>query len=152
MQREAPSNSSAEFAERGSQRWLQVAIQQRPDVLLGQLKRPLRLSEDETIEWRSPLRQDRFVKYRDKAALRQAGIEKLPSRSLNEFWPARGPVWDAIGVAGKRSIFVEAKAHIAKMASPGTKATPESGRQSRRRRHCGHRHVDHPSACCVACV
>jgi hypothetical protein len=46
---------------------------------------------------------------------------------LRDFWPRRGPVWDAIGsTSAGTSIFVEAKAHIPEAASPGSRATPAS--------------------------
>jgi hypothetical protein len=128
MRREAKSGETAEFAQRGSQRWLQVAINCCPDVLFEALKGPLGLGADDCVEWRSPLRMDGFKEYRDGEALLQTGITKLRLRPLSEFWPARGPVWDAIGTAGKQPVFVEAKAHIAEMASPGTKASPDSRR------------------------
>lgn len=51
----------------------------------------------------------------------------LPVRSLSDFWPNRGPVWDAVAKVGTAaSLFVEAKAHIAEAASPPSKATPAS--------------------------
>ena len=43
-----------DFAERGSQRWLQIAAEKRPDVLLDALRTPLGLAGGYTIEWRSP--------------------------------------------------------------------------------------------------
>ena len=51
-------------------------------------------------------------------------MEALPVRALNDFWPPRGPVWDAIGRTTEGvAIFVEAKAHIPEAASPGTRAS-----------------------------
>jgi hypothetical protein len=43
------------------------------------------------------------------------------------FWPARGPVWDALGVGpnGMR-VLVEAKAHISEIAADGTGASAPS--------------------------
>jgi hypothetical protein len=59
----------------------------------------------------------------DKAGV---GIAKL-KKPLEEFWPARGPVWDALGVTSEgRPLFIEAKAHIPEAASPGTKASAAS--------------------------
>lgn len=46
---------------------------------------------------------------------------------LDEFWPARGPVWDATGVTSEGyPIFVEAKAHIPEAASPPSRASEPS--------------------------
>jgi hypothetical protein len=60
--------------------------------------------------------------------LRLLGIESLPQRSIAEFWPRRGPVWDAVGSTHfeNTKILVEAKAHIAEAASPGSKASETS--------------------------
>ncbi len=50
--------------------------------------------------------------------------------ALHNFWPERGPQWDALGKTGSGSVLlVEAKAHIAELLSPPTAA----GVVSRRR-------------------
>jgi hypothetical protein len=113
-------------ATRGSQRWLQVAVNHRPQVLHDALVRSGALQAGEHVTWRSPLEADDFREFRDDAALTLAGIANL-RRRLADFWPARGPVWDAIGVTSAgRPLFVEAKAHIAEAASPGTRASESS--------------------------
>jgi hypothetical protein len=115
-----------EFASRGSQRWLQVAINRKPELLLGALRRSGAITRHTSVTWRSPLVADSFKEYRDGAALAKAEIDEL-SKPLDEFWPSRGPVWDAIGTTLPRNpVFVEAKAHIAEAASPATKASTES--------------------------
>lgn len=111
----------------GSQHWLQIAVNHAPGVLLNALRPALELDSNATIEWRSPLAADGFQEYRDMEALRQLGIEALPKRPLADFWPQRGPVWDALGKSSDgKLIFVEAKAHIAEMNSPGSGASPDS--------------------------
>src|SRR5687767_5898935 len=115
------------FAAAGSQRWLQVAVNRSPNLLLDVLRPVLQLGSDETIEWRSPLAADGFRVYRDTAALRQLGIGSLPKRQLAEFWPQRGPVWDALGkTSDDRYIFVEAKAHVSEAVSPPSRANADS--------------------------
>jgi hypothetical protein len=115
------------FAKAGSQRWIQVAINRRPEILRGALLKAGAVSDAVTLHWVSPLEDDDCCEYRDDVALKKAGIEALPKRPLRDFWPARGPVWDAIGrTSDGTSIFVEAKAHIPEAASPGTRATPAS--------------------------
>jgi hypothetical protein len=115
------------LAKAGSQRWIQVAINKRPELLLTALRKAGAISESTTVNWASPLEADGCCEYRDAIALEKAGISGLAIRSLRDFWPARGPVWDAIGRTSDGSaIFVEAKAHIPEAASPGTRATPES--------------------------
>jgi hypothetical protein len=113
------------YASRGSQRWIQLAVNQRPAVLHQALRRSGILQAGEDVEWRSPLRTDGFREYRDGSALAAAGIKTL-RRSLLDFWPRRGPVWDAIGVCGGAPIFVEAKAHIPETVSRGSRASESS--------------------------
>lgn len=118
---------STSFAAAGSQRWLQIAVAKAPDLLRSALVDAGALRPSEQIEWAAPLASDGFAEPRDGEALRKAGISTLPVRSLSDFWPKRGPVWDAVAKVGTTaSLFVEAKAHIAEAASPPSKATPAS--------------------------
>jgi hypothetical protein len=106
---------------------MQVAINRRPDLLLSALRHANAVSDSTTIGWASPLEDEDCCEYRDVTALKKAGIGVLPVQPLDTFWPARGPVWDAIGRTSTGvAVFVEAKAHIPEAASPGTRATPES--------------------------
>jgi hypothetical protein len=112
------------FANAGSQRWIQVAVNRRPDVLLASLRAAGAISDSTTIDWASPLELDGCCEYGDAIALKKAGIERLPVRLLKDFWPARGPAWDAIGrTSDGGAIFVEAKAHIPEATDPGTRMT-----------------------------
>ena len=115
----------ANFASAGSQRWLQVAVNRRPELLSGALRRSGAVGSRVSVVWSSPLEAEDFQEYRDLQALEKAGIASL-KKPLREFWPARGPVWDAVATAGEGPLFVEAKAHIAEASSPPTKASPES--------------------------
>jgi hypothetical protein len=116
------------FASRGSQRWLQVAINRRPQLLLSALQRSGAIGPRASITWSSPLEADGFREYRDRVALSKAGVPSTLKRSLADFWPARGPVWDAIGTTSPEGhpIFLESKAHIPEAASPGTVASARS--------------------------
>ena len=114
------------FAAAGSQKWLQVAIERRPKTLLSALRRCGAVERASSVEWRSPRREKEFKEYRDHAALTLAGVQPL-RRRLADFWPARGPVWDAIGVSSRGgALFVEAKAHIPETASPPSRASTAS--------------------------
>ena len=114
------------FAAAGSQKWLQVAIERRPKTLLSALRRCGAVERASSVEWRSPLREKEFKEYRDHAALTLAGVQPL-RRPLDDFWPARGPVWDAIGVRSRGgALFLEAKAHIPETASPPSRASTAS--------------------------
>jgi hypothetical protein len=114
------------FARAGSQRWLQTVINRKPELLLSALRRSGAITTRTSVVWHSPLEADGFREYRDRDALVKAGITNL-EKPLRSFWPARGPVWDAIGITSAGSpLFIEAKAHIPEAASPGTKASPIS--------------------------
>ena len=114
------------FASAGSQRWLQVAVNRKPQLLLSALRRSGAVGPRGSVTWRSPLEVDGFREYRDRGALAKAGIANL-KRPLEDFWPARGPVWDALGVTSDgQALFIEAKAHIPETASPATRASAAS--------------------------
>jgi len=114
------------FAARGSQRWLQVAVARAPHLLRESLFACGAIKTTESLEWFAPLAAENFAEPRDAEALRKAGIAELPFRSLGDFWPLRGPVWDAVGRAGQGSVFVEAKAHVKESESPPSQASPAS--------------------------
>jgi len=114
------------FAGAGSQRWLQIAINRKPELLLGALRRSGAIAGRALVTWHSPLEADSFREYRDCAALAKAGIAEL-RKPLASFWPPRGPVWDVIGTTSEGSpLLIEAKAHIPEAVSPATKASPAS--------------------------
>ena len=114
------------FASAGSQRWLQVAVNRRPQLLLSALRRSGAIGPRVSVTWCSPLEEENFQEYRDGKALEKAGITKL-NKPLDKFWPARGPVWDALGITSEEHpLFLEAKAHIPETATPATRASPAS--------------------------
>jgi hypothetical protein len=83
-------------------------------------------------KWVSPLASDDYTEYQDKQFLEVIGFPKL-SNNLADFWPQRGPVWDALatveGKSGSRGvILLEAKSHIPELANPSyaCKATGKS--------------------------
>lgn len=109
------------YAKAGSQRWLQICIDKRPELLQSALRRAGALDRRETVQWASPLAVDKFKELRDEKAIRAAGL--TPKQPLTSFWPARGPVWDAIArTSAGAGLLVEAKAHIPEAASPATGA------------------------------
>ena len=110
----------------GSQRLLQAAVNQHPDLLYEALRKAGAIHDSENVSWTSPLEADQFKEYRDQAALEKIGITN-PPHPLNNFWPKGGPVWDATGVTSSgKPILVEAKAHIPEAASPASGASPQS--------------------------
>lgn len=115
-----------DFAKAGSQKWLQIVVNRKPELLIDVLRACGAIALSNSVTWQSPLECERFREYSGQLALKRAGITEL-RKPLDSFWPRRGPVWDAIGVASEGSpVFVEAKAHIAEVASPGTKASASS--------------------------
>ena len=112
-------------AIRGSQRWLQELVNQRPDLLADALRLRLGLNGNDTITWLSPLKADNYAEYQDEDFLNLLSIH-LENRPLHSFWPLGGPVWDGLGKTSRGDvILVEAKAHIPELAS-SCKASPQS--------------------------
>lgn len=104
-------------ATRGSQKWIQEAVNRHPEIL----DEALGFSSAEPIEWLSPRQADHYAEYRDGAALRLLGID--PNVELIEFWPLKGPQWDALGrTADGTPILLEAKAHLGEMVTGASAA------------------------------
>ena len=98
---------------RGSLKWLQRAINRSPFSL--------RVPAIGDVEWLSPLAADDHAEYSDGDFLDRLDLTYL-SEELQNFWPRRGPQWDALGRSGDIRIIVEAKAHIGEFLSPPTAA------------------------------
>lgn len=110
---------------RGSLKWIRRAVNDFPDLLNHRLREALGLGTDAPIAWPSPLASDEYAEYRDDDFIRLIGV-RLPERRLEEFWPVRGPQWDALARVGAHgALLVEAKANIPEVVSPGTGAEGE---------------------------
>ncbi|HET8925830.1 MAG TPA: hypothetical protein VFN26_22795 [Candidatus Acidoferrum sp.] len=96
------------------------SVNRKPQLLLSALHRSGAIGPRVSVTWHSPLETDGFGEYRDRRALDKAGIATANlKKPLEQFWPARGPVWDALGITSEgHPLFVEAKAHIPEAASP----------------------------------
>jgi len=118
---------------RRSRKWLQELVCNHPAKLAVAIRANSPAVQATTIDWRSP-RAPKYLEYRDGKALRALDLEHL-ERTLASFWPARGPVWDALGVGlgTDERFLVEAKAHIPELVSSPTGAQGSSLRQIRRR-------------------
>lgn len=113
-------------ATRGSQFWLQKLVNEEPESLNRHIVEQIPSLEGSSIEWLSPLASENFREYRDQAFLGKLGIE-LPERTLSEFWPNGGPVWDGLARTGNGEVLlVEAKSHIPEAVSPPSRASPRS--------------------------
>jgi hypothetical protein len=113
-------------AKRGSQKWIQILVNEKPHLLDSIIARELNLSQDDRINWLSPLKSEGYTEYFDQAALDKMGV-KLNRRPLTGFWPKNGPRWDALGKAAvsQKLLLVEAKSHIRELVS-SARASPAS--------------------------
>lgn len=111
---------------RGSQRWIQAVVNNHPE----RLDDPIRAATGASgVTWVSPLRDDEFAEYRDRAAVDLLGVE-LDRRPLEEFWPRFGPQWDALATLDDGGVvLLEAKAHIAELFSNGCGAVSGRSRE-----------------------
>ena len=111
---------------RGSQRWLQIAVNRCPGVIDSAIANALDLCPGEEIEWLSPLESDCFAEYRDAQFLEHLGVS-LDCRPLKDFWPSKGPQWDGLARTSRgRLLLLEAKANIPEFDSTPTGATGKS--------------------------
>jgi len=114
---------------KGSQKWIQKLVNEKPDLLNSPIRTQLDLPDTEKITWLSQIADDDYAEYQDEAFLDLLGI-KLPKVSLSDFWPSRGPVWDGLGKSETEKVFlVEAKSHISEVLSPKTGAGVTSVRK-----------------------
>ena len=80
------------MATKGSQKWIQILVNQKTDFLNNQIKTSLSLPVNEEIHWRSPLAIDNYIEYKDEGFLDALGIQHLKSK-FADFWPTSGPRW-----------------------------------------------------------
>jgi len=110
----------------GSQKWLQIAVNDHSEDFNRAIRKACGLDELETIIWLSPLREDEYAEYRDDTWLKCLAIE-LPKRPLKDFWPPRGPQWDGFGrTRSGKVILLEAKANIPEIVSSACRASDKS--------------------------
>lgn len=113
-------------AKRGSQKWLQLLVNERPHVLLRALHASGVADPTAKVQWVSPLRSDAWAEYRDAEFLRVLALEPCAAK-LAEFWPQGGPQWDGLGKASDGTVvLIEAKAHIPEMLSRSAAKSPKS--------------------------
>jgi hypothetical protein len=105
-------------SSKGSQKWVQILINTASQLLDQEIKSKFSLEKIQSIKWLSPLKDDEYSEYRDVDFLEKLGLSNL-NRPLTEFWPARGPQWDALGKASPVGPYflVEAKANIPELIS-----------------------------------
>ena len=103
--------------EKGSLKWIQYILNDHPDILDNSINKFLPDSYTQSIEWLSPLADDDYAEYRDQTFLDLLEI-KLTKKEIKDFWPSRGPQWDALGRIKNEAYFlIEAKAHVSEILS-----------------------------------
>jgi hypothetical protein len=111
---------------RGSLKWIRRAINECPLRFNEKVASAAGIPTSDPIEWVSPLADDEYAEYRDQDFLDLLDVH-LAKTPLNDFWPVRGPQWDALGrTRTGRVVLLEAKANIPEVVSPGTGAGPDS--------------------------
>ena len=111
---------------KGSLKWIQEVVNNKPLLLDNPIKKSIGADKKNNIEWLSPKVEDGYAEYRYQAFLDLLGI-KLTKTKLQDFWPNRGPQWDALGRLGNEAYFlVEAKAHVSEIISSCQAKSPKS--------------------------
>lgn len=113
---------------KGSLKWIQILINNRPDIINSRIRSKFGIPQDFLIQWISPLKKDDYAEYRDEAFLNALGLMHQSMKvKLNQFWPKGGPQWDALGILSDGSVvLVEAKAHISEVISHIQAINPNS--------------------------
>jgi hypothetical protein len=111
---------------KGSLKAIQVLVNKHPNIINQKIKNAFPELADDTICWKSPLENNDFAEYRDHDFIDVLELNR-EIKNLKNFWPVRGPQWDALAATKNKSvILVEAKANIPEVISPGTGAGVES--------------------------
>jgi hypothetical protein len=115
------------YSGRGSTKDIQMLINKNVAIINRKIKLYLKeIKKAEEIIWTSPIEDDNFAEYRDDDFLKKVGLDPDEIR-LKEFWPIRGPLWDALAKTDTgKIILVEAKAHIPEIVSAATSAKKKS--------------------------
>lgn len=111
---------------RGSQKWIQLLVNDCPNLINSLIRKECSLATDDSITWVSPLRNDQYAEYRDQDFLNKLGTQLIKC-PLKTFWPSGGPQWDALARSDSGKVFlVEAKANVPEIVSPPTGASIHS--------------------------
>lgn len=116
------SNTSKGRGEKGSKFWMQMLVNTK---LVEELNQTI----DEDIRWLSPLKEQADYAEYELTQTYIADVTKIPKDAF-DFWPARQPQWDAIGINAEKKLLylVEAKAHLKELES-SSKATSSASKK-----------------------
>jgi len=116
----------------GSQLQIQIYVNRRQAELDAAIARALPdTASGIPFDWVSPVERAEFEEYRDLQFLEALELTSQ-AMDLAEFWPRRGPVWDALARVPLSSggstgvLLVEGKSYPAEMRSSGTNASDGS--------------------------
>ncbi|TAM81592.1 MAG: hypothetical protein EPN47_12655 [Acidobacteria bacterium] len=128
---EASRVNAAGQAYKGSQKHIQAYVNEHEALLSGMVLEKLQSSPGigAGLTWVSPLKCETYKEYSDQEFLYKLDLG-MHAGALKEFWPKGGPSWDALAkVTGPRTsgvVLVEAKSHVAELASSCGAADPAS--------------------------
>lgn len=106
----------------GSLKNIQLLINKNQALIDVIIKSKFAELKEDIIYWKSPMQNDDFAEYRDNDFIKQLGLDNKIIK-LEEFWPKKGPQWDAFATTNKGNIIlVEAKANIPEMVTPPSRA------------------------------
>jgi hypothetical protein len=112
--------------DKDSLKWIQHVVNLRPAAVDIPINNFIGNDRKQPVEWLSPKADDEYSEYRDQAFLDILGI-KLTKTKLKDFWPNRGPQWDALGrIEDKTYFLVEAKAHVSEIIFSSQARSPKS--------------------------
>ena len=126
--------------KKGSQGLLQKFVNDCPDqlneyILSSSPSLLAFLGEELSIQWKSPLCEEKYCEYQDDFLNVYYSDKKKTSVAMQEiqkYWPRKGPVWDGLAVVEGRKdnqkglLLVEAKAHVSETASRIKASSPAS--------------------------
>lgn len=119
-------------AFKGSQLQTQIYVNARTAALDDAIRGEFTELSGAELEWRSPLAADGYSEYQDQAFLDAVDLGTDLGAELRKFWPAGGPVWDALAVikipgsARPGVLLVEGKSYPEELYGGGSAATAEA--------------------------
>jgi hypothetical protein len=114
-------------AHAGSQKQIQIYVNEKTLALNSAVAQSLSVYglDEKSILWVSPLAADAYSEYQDSEFLDRIGLS-IFTPQLMEFWPRRGPCWDALARIDGGCVLIEAKSHVREIYSSGCGASSKS--------------------------
>jgi len=111
----------------GSQKQIQIYVNEKRQAFNSVVAQSLPEYglDENAIHWVSPLPEDTYSEYQDSEFLERVGLG-IHTKQLQEFWPRRGPCWDALARIEDGCVLIEAKSHVPEIYSGGCGASSKS--------------------------